>query len=282
MAKIVSQMKTRHETSVMKTRHDVKVAAAPLKTRHDTRVSDEMSTGAGKALRLKNLAIAPPGLERITLEYALKKRDLATAGELKGAINDVLKLVRFGQPIPDKDEPRPGPNGRYVAPNGDPLIRVKLSGSNGIPGSSEYALVNPKTNEFYKEQNEGGFMHPTNYYGPMSLPKGTRFVSKSFTEGDLKKLEKAANSVLSGPIKKGALAALEAHLKAGDLNFDHQAPNPKDILKSTVIKSEHPFTYTAIVLKGDPNHVIIKKVLTGGFVPAGPNDGSYSQPISVN
>jgi hypothetical protein len=47
------------------------------------------------------------------------------------------------------------------------------------------------------------------------------------------------------------------------------------------VKSEHPFTYYAITLKGDPKHVIFKKVLTGGFVPAGPNDGAYSQPVAI-
>ncbi len=33
-----------------------------------------------------------------------------------------------------------------TAPNGDPLIRVRLDDGKGILGSSQYALVNPKTN----------------------------------------------------------------------------------------------------------------------------------------
>ena len=114
----------------------------------------------------------------------------------------------------------------------------------------------------------------------MSLPKNVQFQGKKFSPAELKRLEQTANKTLL-PIRRGLEATLDAHLKAGDLNFNNTAPRPEDVLSSRVIKSEHPFTYTAIVLKDDPTHVIIKKVLTGGFVPAGPNAGSYSQPISI-
>lgn len=243
---------------------------------------DEMSTGAGRALRLQNLTTEGLDFIKKPFPFPTNLRDLITATKLKGAITDVLSTVRLGKPLAEKDEPKPGPNGRYTAPNGDPLIRVKLQGSSGVAGSSEYALVNPKTNEFYKEDNHGGFMHPTSYYGPMSLPKGTRFVGKKFTEAQLQQLEKAANKGFPGPIRRDLGAVLEAHLKAGDLDFSNKAPKKEDILSEKVVKHEHPFTYTAIILKDDPDHVIYKKVLTGGFVPAGPNDGSYSQPVAID
>ncbi len=255
--------------SQQKLQMPVTLPAAAAKALARSAGRDELSTGAGKALRLAKLGLG-----------FVRPADLATARGLKDAVTAVLSLVRLGKPIAEKDEPRAGPGGRYTAPNGDPLIRVKLNDGSGVPGSSEYALVNPKTNQFYKEDNVGGFMHPTNYYGPMSLPKGTRFEGKHFSEADLKKLEKVANApklVRNSP----AAAALKA-LAAGTLDFSNSAPRPGDILSSKVIKSEHPFTYTAIVLKSDPEHVIVKKVLTGGFVPAGPNDGSYSQPIAID
>lgn len=75
-------------------------------------------------------------------------------------------------------------------------------------------------------------------------------------------------------------AVVERHLKAGDLQFTGKAPKAADILTQTQVH-RHPFTYTAIVLKSDPKNVIIKQVLTGGFVPARPGDGVYSQPVPL-
>lgn len=75
-------------------------------------------------------------------------------------------------------------------------------------------------------------------------------------------------------------AAIERHLKANDLEFTGKAPKKEDILTQTEV-NKRPFSYTAIVLKNDPTKVIIKKVLTGGFVPARPGDGVYSRPVSI-
>lgn len=75
-------------------------------------------------------------------------------------------------------------------------------------------------------------------------------------------------------------ASLERHLKANDLDFTGKAPKKEDILTQTEV-NKRPFSYTAIVLKNDPTKVIIKKVLTGGFVPARPGDGAYSKPVSI-
>lgn len=75
-------------------------------------------------------------------------------------------------------------------------------------------------------------------------------------------------------------AVIERHLKADDLKFGAKAPKKEDILTQTTV-NKHPFSYTAIVLKNDPSKVIIKKVLTGGFVPARPGDGTYSFPVPL-
>lgn len=75
-------------------------------------------------------------------------------------------------------------------------------------------------------------------------------------------------------------AVIEKNLKGGKLEFTGKAPKKEDILTQSEVH-HRPFSYTAIVLKSDPNHVIIKKVLTGGFVPARPGDGSYSQPVPL-
>ncbi|MDP3236311.1 MAG: hypothetical protein Q8S33_25285 [Myxococcales bacterium] len=82
------------------------------------------------------------------------------------------------------------------------------------------------------------------------------------------------------PTAAALTAAVERHLKAGDLEFGAKAPKKEDILTQTSVH-KHPFTYTAIVLKNDPTRMIVKKVLTGGFVPAKPGDGTYSKPVSI-
>lgn len=75
-------------------------------------------------------------------------------------------------------------------------------------------------------------------------------------------------------------ATVEKHLKAGDLHYGAKAPKKSDILTEASVH-RHPFTYTAIVLKSDPKNVIVKKVLTGGFVPPQPGDGTYSRPVPL-
>ena len=75
-------------------------------------------------------------------------------------------------------------------------------------------------------------------------------------------------------------AVIERSLAAG-IEFNGKAPKKEAILAETSI-NKRPFSYTAIVLKSDPTHVIIKKVLTGGIVAAQPGDGSYSKPIPLS
>ena len=75
-------------------------------------------------------------------------------------------------------------------------------------------------------------------------------------------------------------AVIEKSLKAG-IEFNGKAPKKEAILAQTEV-NKRPFSYTAIVLKSDPTHVIIKKVLTGGIVAAQPGDGSYSKPIPLS
>jgi len=168
-----------------------------------------------------------------------------------------------------------------TAPNGDPLIRVKLTpDGRSIPGSGQYALVNPKTNEYYLQTNAGGFAHPTTYNGPLSLPKGSRFEKEKFTPADMRQFESIANApeiVKPPPEKPVSLSDLMGRLN--ELDYGQSAP--KNAGAEKMIKSEHPFTYYAVTLQGDPNHIVIKKVLTGGFVPAQPGDGSYSAPIAI-
>jgi len=69
----------------------------------------------------------------------------------------------------------------------------------------------------------------------------------------------------------------EALIKAGTLEFNGKAPKKTDILRQFEVKNVRPFTYSAIQLKN--GEVVIKKVLTGGFVPARPGDGSYTAPM---
>ena len=215
--------------------------------------------------------VGKPGLEQIKRLFHNEN----AARHVKGAIQDTLKLVKFAGPLSKADSPRQGPNGQRVAPNGDPLIRVKLS-DGPVLGQSQYALVDPQTNEFYVQNNAGGFAHPTSYNGPLSLPPQARFEGSKFTPADLKRFETIANALTKIPLPKDL-----AQLITPKLQFDQPAPKPENIASETPIKSEHPFTYYAVVLKDDPTHVIIKKVLTGGFVPAQPGDGSYSSPISL-
>ena len=219
-----------------------------------------------------------PGLD----EVRRHAHNLKVAKGLKDDIREQLKVVKFGAPLTKENSPRAGKNGQMVAPNGDPLIRVKLTPEGrSIPGSGQYALVNPKTNEYSVQTNAGGFTHPTTYNGPIALPKDSRFLpEKKFTAADMRQFEAAANApelVKPPPTKPVSLSDLLSRLN--DLKYDQG--KPKNAGAEKMIKSEHPFTYYAVTLKGDPNHIVIKKVLTGGFVPAQPGDGSYSEPIAI-
>lgn len=216
-----------------------------------------------------------PGLD----EVRRHAHNLKVAKGLKDSIREQLKVVRFGQPLGKAESPRQGKNGQMVAPNGDPLVRVRLTpDGRHIPGSGQYALVNPKTNEYYVQTNSGGFTHPTTYHGPLSLPKGSRFLpEKKFTAADMRQFEAAANA--PEWVKPAPLSLKDVIGKLNELEYGQ--PRPKNAGSEKMIKSEHPFTYYAVTLKGDPNHIVIKKVLTGGFVPAQPGDGTYSEPIAI-
>ena len=239
-------------------------------------------------------------------ESLLTQREMDLARSIQDITEEVmLKMVRFAGPLPADKAPHLGPNGKMVAPNGHELIRVRIDdGKGGIVGQSQYALVDPQTNEFYVQNNAGGFLHPTTYNGPLSLPPNARFEGAPFSPAELHNFEQIANGKQPPPthlpLPKPPLVpglptfpfpqlpglnrfklTLERHLKAGDLEFSHTAPKPGDIRSQTVIKTEHPYTYTAVVLKSDPTHVIIKRELTGGIVMSKPGSETYSQPISI-
>ena len=80
---------------------------------------------------------------------------------------------------------------------------------------------------------------------------------------------------------KAQQAAIAKHsddlIKGGKLEFNGKAPKKTDIARQFEVKNVRPFTYTAIQLKN--GEVVIKKVLTGGFVPARPGDGTYTAPM---
>lgn len=227
------------------------------------------ATGVGQV-------VAGAGLSRSHLFH-----DLGVAAKLKRTLQLQFAFAPRGKPLPADQSPRPGPDGRLVAPNGDPLIRVRISGDRGVVGAGEYALVDPKTNEVYREVDSGGFINHRSYYGPTRLPEGCRFEGKHFSASELNLLERVANGSRFHPVptKPGVLDQLET--RAASLDYDGQAPDPANVASTRVLKSEHPFTYYVVTLKDDPTHVLVKKVLTGGFVPAGPNDGAWSQPIPV-
>ncbi|HEY0880986.1 MAG TPA: hypothetical protein VGD87_05630 [Archangium sp.] len=236
---------------------------------------DELSLGRGRQVSTQLTGeVKRPNLSQII-------HNTTAAKNLKEGIRDVLKLVRFGQPLPASESPRPGKGGQLVTPSGDPLIRVKLDDGGGILGAGQYGLVNPKTNEFYLQTNSGGFNPQTTFHGPLSLPPKARFEGSTFTPGELKRLEKIAND--EPKVKLPPLAQLEKTFQANkaNLEFGQPAPDPSNVAAEIPLKSQHPFTYYAVILKDDPTKIVIKQVLTGGFVPAKPGDGTYSQPIDI-
>jgi hypothetical protein len=256
-------------------------------------VKDELTTGRGKAARLELLKKTQAG--GLTLpavkELAERVHDLKVARGLRGAIQEQLSTVRLGEPLAKADAPRQGKDGRWYAPNGNPLIEVKLE--TGRPFSRS-ALVDPLTNTYYVQSTTVGIRTTHAAHGPLSLPKGSQFKDQEFTRGELEQLEKAANAPkrsfpglpklpappdfpqLPGrPLDPGVIKALEKQLRG--LDYGGKAPKPSDVVRETPLRSEHPFSYSAIELKnGD---IVIKRVLTGGFVPAKPGDGDYSAPI---
>lgn len=211
--------------------------------------------------------------------HTLNPSDLKTAAKLKDGINSLLARVRLGQPLPQNQMPS-RQDGVWKAPNGDRLFSVSLS--KPPPGSADfpitYALVNPKTNEFYKMQS-GGFTGATFAHGPLGLPQNLQFKTRGLTAADFKKLEAAANDEGGKPkVPSRAVidAGLGSYLLAGALRFTNKAPADSTILTKVPLRRD-PFpdgyAYTGLVLKSDPNKVIIQR--TGGL--AGMT--TYSQPI---
>ncbi len=239
---------------------------------------DELSLGKGIGLkpRAPVIPLHPgPLFNKHNQRVALHLKDTVTKLESKAAALE---------PLPASEAPRRGKDGRYVAPNGDPLVRVALSHTDIAPGTSttRYALVNPRTNEvYYGTDNRGCFNNSTTFRGPVALPKSQRFVGKEFSSAQVRSFERfaALGAALDSFKKKPLEARVDAMLKKGSLHFDQPAPKPGDVLSEKVIKSEHPFTYFAVQLASEPGKVVIKRVLTGGFVPAQPGDGAYSQAI---
>lgn len=212
----------------------------------------------------------------------LNPADLKTAAKLKEAITEHLARVRLGQPLPQNKAPQHGADGAWRAPNGDRLFAVSLS--KPPPGSADFpvtsALVNPKTNEFYKMQS-GGFTGATFAHGPLALPNHLEFKSKSLSPTDFKKLEAAANGEGGKPkvpSRSTIDAALGGYMFHGMLRFANKAPAEGTILAKVALRKD-PFpdgyAYTGLVLKSDPNKVVIQR--SGGL--AGMT--TWSQPIDV-
>lgn len=278
-----------------------KAPALPGATIGKKFAKDEMSVGLGKALRLKALKKEPNGVGELLKKKPVDFKELfenmhdtRVARGLKGAIASQLERVRLGKPLSPADAPKQGIDGNWYAPNGNRLMEVKLSESRS--GSST-ALVDPLTNQYYVKGEHYLSKTPT-MHGPLALPKDAQFVDQEFTAKEFERLEQAANhpgqSPLSPPLfpqgpqhplphfpglptSPGERKIIEKLL--GTSSFDAPAPKPSDIVSETPLKQEHPFSYTLLRLKDD--RVVIKKVLTGGFVPAKPGDGSYSQPIAL-
>jgi hypothetical protein len=218
----------------------------------------------------------------VSSKPSLNPADLKVAAKLKEGINEQLSRVRLGQPLPQNKMPEAGRDGVWHAPNGDRLFSVSLS--KPPPGSADfpttYALVNPKTNEFYKMQS-GGFTGATFAHGPLALPKALDFKTRNLSPTDFKKLEAAANhegQKPKVPTRSTIDGALGAYMFHGMLKFANKAPADSTILTRVPLRKD-PFpdgyAFTGLVLKSDPNKVIIQR--SGGL--AGMT--TWSQPIDV-
>lgn len=205
-----------------------------------------------------------------------------TAANLKPAILEVLKVVRFGNPLPANQAPTQK-NGQWKAPNGDLLIAVQLSGK-PPPGSADFAvttaLVNPKTNQFYHRQ-AGGIAGVPFTHGPLSLPQGTQFKGKTFSAADIKKFEALANAAPKPPVKlptkKDVENAYGAYNFHNLLKWSAKAPPAGDVVKKFVVKKDNfpdGFTTTGLVLR--TGKVVFQR--TGGIAGL----TQYSQAIATS
>ena len=208
--------------------------------------------------------------------------DLKVAANLKANILEVLKRVRFGNPLAAADAPKTNAKGEWRAPNGDRLISVTMSKppAGMADGMSQFAFVNPKTNQFY-EGTFGGIAGVRMFHGPLSLPP-PQFKDKNITAKDIEAFTRAANGggqvSHPAPTKTTILNALGTYEFHKLIKDSAKGPAAADVLKKVALKTEnHPdgFSYTGLVLKSDPNKVVIQR--TGGIAGI----TSYSQAIDV-
>ncbi len=206
--------------------------------------------------------------------------DLKVAANLKPAIKEVLMRVRFGAPLSAADSPKRDTKGNWVAPNGNKLVRVQLSDkppAGSADMQSQFALVDPKTNQFY-EATAGGLAGKTFFHGPLALPAGAKFTGKTFSAADLKKIEKTANNPpAKTPTAKELLNAYGAYSFHGLLKFGMKAPADSNIAKRITVQDQRPVDgrlVVALLLKNDPTKVVFQ--LSGGRAGGVP---VYSQPV---
>lgn len=242
---------------------------------------DELAKAAQKHVRPPVVPTNPaPLFAKHNQRVALHLRDTVTRLQSQAAKLEPMTGLNAAL-----NAPRKGEDGRWTAPNGDPLIRVPMSQTtlNRSVERTEFALVNPKTNEVFYVQEDTHFMHGTStaIRGPVDLPKNQRFIGGEFSAAQVRSFERTAllGAALDSFKKKPLSERVTQLLAKGQLHFDQPAPSPENVVSEKLIKSEHPFSYYAVVLKDQPGKVVIKQVLTGGFVPAQPGDGSYSQAI---
>jgi hypothetical protein len=83
----------------------------------------------------------------------------------------------------------------------------------------------------------------------------------------------------ASPQARMAAISAEANkrIEGGKVEFSERAPKKAEVAREFTVRNVRPFTYTALEMKnGD---IVLKKVLTGGFVPARPGDGTFSKPM---
>ena len=208
--------------------------------------------------------------------------DLKVATHLKANVLEVLKRVRFGNPLAAADAPKTNAKGEWRAPNGDRLIAVTMSKppAGMADGMSQFAFVNPKTNQFY-EATFGGIAGLRMFHGPLSLPP-PQFKDKNITAKDIDAFTKAANGggqvSHPAPTRTTILNALGTYEFHKLIKYTAKGPAAADVLKKVPLKKDnHPdgYTYTGLVLKSDPNKVVIQR--SGGLAGL----TTYSQVIDV-
>lgn len=94
-----------------------------------------------------------------------------------------------------------------------------------------------------------------------------------------------------GSVPASLAAALEPKLSPADVlkkihalpvaqdGYTKDAPKKEDVLAKVSLPSMRPWSFSALILKGDK--VVFEKVLTGGFAPAMPGDERYSKPVAL-